>query len=151
MINLDKIDISKFLPHRPPLLLIDKILILNDEQVSTSFKIIKDNIFVANNIFTEMGLVENAAQTCSSIVGKSFFDDDDVEGKGANLIGFISGIKKITVYSCPKVGSTIISSAKLTSRFDTDSYSICSLECTIYHGKEQLLSCVINLVIQDLK
>ena len=151
MIDLDKIDVTKFLPHRPPFLLIDKFLILNDEEVTSSFKIVKDNIFVVNNFFTEMGLVENAAQTCSSIVGKSFFEDDDVEGEGANLIGFISGIKKINVFSCPRVGSTIISDAKLTSRFDTDSYSICSLESKTYLGKEQLLYCVINLIIQDLK
>ncbi|MDO5971734.1 ABC transporter permease [Flavivirga aquimarina] len=151
MIDLDKIDVSNFLPHRPPFLMIDKVLVLNDEQVSTSFKIKEDNLFVENNYFSEMGLVENAAQTCSSIVGKSFFNDDDIEGEGANLIGFISAIKKVTLFSCPKVGSTIISSAKLTSRYDTDSYSICSLECNIYEESVQLLSCEMNLVIKDLK
>lgn len=151
MINLDKIDVSKFLPHRPPFLMIDKFLILNDKEVSTSFKIKEDCLFVENNYFNEIGLVENAAQTCSSIVGKSFFDDDDIEGEGANLIGFISAIKKITVFSCPRVGNTIISNAKLTSRFDTNNYSICSLECNIYEGPSQLLSCVMNLIIQDLK
>lgn len=151
MIDLDKIDVSNFLPHRPPFLMIDKVLVLNDEQVSTSFKIREDNLFLENNYFSEMGLVENAAQTCSSIVGKSFFNDDDVEGEGANLIGFISAIKKTTLFSCPKVGSTIISSAKLTSRYDTDSYSVCALECNIYEDAVQLLSCELNLVIKDLK
>ena len=71
MMDLNKIDISNFLPHRPPFLLLDKILILTDEEVSASFKIEEDNLFVENNYFNEMGLVENAAQTCSSIVGKS--------------------------------------------------------------------------------
>ena len=151
MIDLDKIDISNFLPHRPPFLLLDKILILNDEEVSASFKIKEDNLFVEHNCFNEMGLVENAAQTCSSIVGKSYFDDDDIEGEGAKLIGFISAIKKITAFSCPKVGSTIISNAKLTSRFDTDSYSVCSLECHIFEGTTLLLSCEMNLIIKDLK
>ncbi|RED43155.1 hypothetical protein DFQ10_10667 [Winogradskyella eximia] len=149
--DLNKIDISNFLPHRPPFLLLDKILILTDEEVSASFKIEEDNLFVENNYFNEMGLVENAAQTCSSIVGKSYFDDDDTEGKGAKLIGFISAIKKITAFSCPKVGSTIISNAKLTSRFDTESYSVCSLECHIFESTNLLLSCELNLVIKDLK
>ena len=151
MMDLDKIDISNFLPHRPPFLLLDKILILNDEEVSASFTIKKDNLFVENNHFNEMGLVENAAQTCSSIVGKSYFDDDDIDGKGAKLIGFISAIKKITAFSCPKVGSTIISNAKLTSRFDSDSYSVCSLECNIFDESTLLLSCELNLMIKDLK
>lgn len=151
MIDLDKIEISNFLPHRPPFLLLDKILILTDEEVSASFIIKEDNLFVENNYFSEMGLVENAAQTCSSIVGKSYFDDDDTEGKGAKLIGFISAIKKITAFSCPKVGSTIISNAKLVSRFDSDSYSVCSLECNIFEETTLLLSCELNLMIKDLK
>ncbi|GAA3593239.1 ABC transporter permease [Flavivirga amylovorans] len=151
MIDLDKIDVSDFLPHRPPFLMVDKVLTLSDEEVSTLFKIKKDSIFVENNYFNEIGLVENAAQTCSSIVGKSFFNDDDIKGEGANLIGFISAIKKITVFSCPKVGSTIVSKAKLTSRYDTINYSICSLECNIYEESVQLLSCEMNLVIKDLK
>ncbi|WP_456439638.1 ABC transporter permease [Psychroserpens sp.] len=151
MIDLDKIDISNFLPHRPPFLLLDKILILNDEEVSASFRIKEDNLFVENNYFGEMGLVENAAQTCSSIVGKSYFDDDDIDGKGAKLIGFISAIKKITAFSCPKVGSTIISNAKLTSRFDSDNYSVCSLKCNIFDRSNLLLSCELNLMIKDLK
>ncbi len=156
MIDLDKINIYNFLPHRPPFLFLDKILTLNSEEVSVSFLIREDNLFVENNFFNEIGLVENAAQTCSSIVGNSYFDDDDINGEGAKLIGFISTIKKIITFSCPKVGSTIISSAKLTSRFDTESevfgrYSICALECTIFEGETLLLSCEINLVIKNLK
>tara|TARA_R110002049_G_scaffold133243_1_gene292646 strand:+ start:2545 stop:3000 length:456 start_codon:yes stop_codon:yes gene_type:complete len=151
MIDLEKIDISNFLPHRPPFLFLDKILNLTKEEVSASFSIKEDNLFVQNNYFNEMGLVENAAQTCSSIVGRSYFDDEDIEGEGAKLIGFISAIKKITMFSCPKVGSTIISKAKLTSRFDTDDYSVCSLECNTFEGSTLLLSCEMNLIIKDLK
>ncbi|WP_303316746.1 ABC transporter permease [Flavivirga abyssicola] len=151
MINLDKIDVSNFLPHRSPFLMVDKVLTLNDEHVSTSFKIKKDCLLVEDDYFNEIGLIENAAQTCSSIVGKSFFNDDDIEGEGANLIGFISAVKKVTVFSCPKVDSTIISSARLTSRFDTNNYSICSLECNIHEGASKLLSCEMNLVIKELK
>lgn len=151
MIDIEKIDVSNFLPHRSPFLFIDKFLILNEEEVSTSFAIKEDNLFVEDNYFNEIGLVENAAQTCSSIVGKSYFDDDDIKGEGAKLIGFISAIKKITAFSCPKVGSTIISNAKLTSRYDTDSYSVCALECHIFEGTKLLLSCEMNLIIKDLK
>ncbi|WP_179008974.1 ABC transporter permease [Winogradskyella forsetii] len=151
MIDLEKIEISNFLPHRPPFLMLDKILLLTDEEVSASFLIKEDNLFVEHNYFNEMGLVENAAQTCSSIVGKSYFDDDDVDGEGAKLIGFISAIKKVTAFSCPKVGSTIISNAKLTSRFDSESYSVCSLECHIFEASTLLLSCELNLMIKDLK
>lgn len=151
MVDLDKIDVSNFLPHRAPFLMIDKLLTLSENSVSTSFKIKEDCIFNENNFLNEIGLTENAAQTCSSIVGSSFFEDDDIEGEGTTLIGFISAIKKIEIFSCPSVGDTIISEANLKSRFDADNYTICSLECKTYIGDTKLLYCEINLIIQELK
>lgn len=151
MINLEKLDISNFLPHRPPFLMVDKVLSIGDDHVITSFKIKKGNVFIQNGIFSEVGLVECAAQTCSSIVGKSYFDDDDIEGKGNKLIGFISTIKKVNVFSCPLLGTTVISKANLESRFDANDYTICTLQCNIYEGEKELLSCQLNLFIQEVK
>ncbi len=151
MIDLEKIDITNFLPHRKPFLMVDKVLSLGDKHVTTSFYINKESVFVQNNIFVEAGLVEFAAQTCSSIVGKSYFDDDDIEGKGTKLIGFISTIKEVEVFSCPDIESTIIAKAKLISRYDTDEFCICTLQCNIYKGVKELLSCQMNLFIQEVK
>ncbi|UPS92747.1 ABC transporter permease [Bizionia sp. M204] len=149
--SLSHLDIAKFLPHRPPFLMVDHVLSIDDEHVSTSFTIKPDCIFNENGVFNEAGLVENAAQTCSSIVGKSFFNEDDIEGKGTKLIGFISAIKKVSIKSCPKVGNKIVTSATLKSRFDTDEYSICTINCIITLEHIELLSCELNLVIQELK
>lgn len=151
MNRFQNLDITKFLPHRKPFLMVDNVLSIDDEHVATSFNIKKTCIFNENGFFNEVGLVENAAQTCSAIVGKSYFEDDDLEGKGTKLIGFISAIKKVSIYQCPKVDTTIISKANLKSRFDTDHYSICTLECTISQDNKELLSCEMNLVIQELK
>lgn len=149
--DVSQLDIAKFLPHRPPFLMVDNLLSIDDTHVSTSFTIKPDCIFNDNGFFMEPGLVENAAQTCSSIVGKSFFNENDLEGEGTTLIGFISAIKKVTLYKCPKVGSKIITNATLKSRFDTDEYSICTITCTINLEDVELLSCELNLVIQELK
>ena len=151
MVDVSKLDISKFLPHRPPLLMVDKVLSIDDKHVSTSFQIKSDNVFVNNNLFSEVGLVECAAQTCSSIVGKSYFEDDDFEGKGTKLIGFISTIKSVQLYACAKVGATIKAYAQLVSRFDADDYTICTLNCKITDEKKELLSCELNLFIREVK
>lgn len=145
------IDITKFLPHRPPFLMVDHLLSLGDSYVSTSFTIKPDCIFNENGFLNEAGLVENAAQTCSSIVGKSFYNDDDIEGEGLKLIGFISSIKKVKINKCPEVGKEITTNATLKSRFDTDEYSICTFNCFITLEHIELLSCELNLVIQELK
>ncbi|MFD2822384.1 ABC transporter permease [Lacinutrix iliipiscaria] len=150
MDKFQSLDITKFLPHRAPFLMVDNVLSIDDEHVSTSFKILPDCIFIHDHVFNEMGLIENAAQTCSSIVGKSYFEEDDLEGEGTKLIGFISAIKKVTVYDCPTIGETIVSNANLKSRFDSDHYSICTLECTISASDKELLSCEMNLFIQEI-
>lgn len=151
MVDVSKLDISKFLPHRPPFLMVDKVLSIGDEHVSTSFQIKSDNVFVDNDFFSEVGLVECAAQTCSSIVGKSYFEDDDLEGTGTKLIGFISTIRSVQLYACAKVGVTIKAHAQLVSRFDANDYTICTLNCTITDSKEELLSCEMNLFIREVK
>jgi predicted hotdog family 3-hydroxylacyl-ACP dehydratase len=151
MIDLNAIEISNFLPHREPFLMVDKVLELTDDFVATSFIIKKDCILVEHDLFSEVGLVENAAQTCSAIVGKSYFEEDDVEGKGTSLIGFISAIKKIEILECPAVGQTIDTKASLKSRFDTDAYSICTLECVTYVAQKKMGSFEMNLFIQEVK
>ena len=152
MIDLNAIEISDFLPHRAPFLMVEKVLALSEEHVTTSFTIDKDNILVNNsNTFSEVGLVENAAQTCSAIVGKSYFEEDDTKGEGANLIGFISAIKKIEIFECPIVSQTITTKANLKSRFDTDAYSICTLECITYIFEKKIATFEMNLFIQEIK
>src|SRR5690606_15866554 len=149
--DFHELDIKKFLPHRPPFLMVDHVLTIDDEHVSTSFTIKPECVFNEKGVLNEAGMIENAAQTCSSIVGKSFFDEGDLEGKSAKLIGFISTIKKITINSCPKIGATIITKAFIKSRLTTEQFTMCTIDCFISEDDKELLSCEINLVIQDLK
>ncbi|WP_261510177.1 ABC transporter permease [Chryseobacterium paludis] len=138
------INIHHFLPHREPMLMVDYILELTKENVITSFQITTDNIFVHNNEFVEAGLIENSAQTCSSIVGQSFFEGPDPETK---VIGFITNIKKIEIFSLPKVGDTIISKASLISQYE----NICNIFCETYNNDELLIRAEINLFIQKVQ
>ncbi len=148
--NYQEIDITKFLPHREPFLMVDNVLSIDDEHVSTSFTIKTDCIFNENGYFNEAGMTENAAQTCSSIVGKGYFQDDDVLGERTKLIGFISAIKTLKVSRCPEVGTTIETYAKINSKLATDQYVMCSIACTISQNQEELLSCEMNLFIREI-
>ena len=151
MDRLKEVDISNFLPHRTPFLLVDKVLALKDDQVITSFEIKEDSVFVSDGIFIEVGLIENAAQTCSAILGSTYFDRDDLGGKNNKVIGFISAIKKVKVSHCPQVGSIIESDAVLLSRYDAQDYKISTIQCTIRGDEKELLTCEINLFIQEIK
>ncbi|EJL71076.1 hypothetical protein [Chryseobacterium populi] len=138
------INIHQFLPHRTPMLMADYILELTKEKVVTSFEILKDNIFVHQNEFVEAGLIENLAQTCSSILGQSFFENPEADTK---VIGFITNIKKIEIFALPKVGNKIISKASLISQYE----NICHIFCETFNQDELLIRAEINLFIQEIK
>ncbi|WP_432670188.1 ABC transporter permease [Flavobacterium sp. SM2513] len=132
--------------------MVDWISEINNEAVKTVFEIKNDNIFVENNFFSEIGLIENAAQTCSSIVGQSFFSKEpDNEIGDVKVIGFISGIKKVKVIALPEVGQLIYTNAVLSSRFDTDEYIVCTMICNTICDKEIIFEAEINLFIQEKK
>ncbi|WP_294285957.1 ABC transporter permease [uncultured Chryseobacterium sp.] len=137
------INIHNFLPHREPMLMTDYILELTKEKVITSFEIKEDNIFVNQGVLVEAGLIENSAQTCSSILGQSFFENPETDTK---VIGFITNIKKIEIFSLPKAGNTIISKASLISQFE----NICQIYCETFLEDELLIRSEINLFIQEV-
>lgn len=146
------VNINDFLPHRAPMLMVDVLEEITATSVISVFKISEENVFVENNNFSEVGLIENAAQTCSSIVGQTFFFTEDKEIKeNVKLVGFISGIKKANVYMLPKVNETIKTLATLVSRFDSDEYSICTMKCETFQDDNLLLQAEINLFIQEVK
>jgi 3-hydroxymyristoyl/3-hydroxydecanoyl-(acyl carrier protein) dehydratase len=143
------VDIQNYLPHRAPMLMVDLILDIDANFVETIFLIKEDNIFVENNVFIEAGLIENTAQTCSAIVGKKyFFDEDGTENENVNVIGFISALKNVKIHALPKVGDTIITKADLVSKFAGDNYTLCTMNCKSSVEDQLLLECEINLFIQ---
>lgn len=148
MFNKD-VDIKKFLPHRNSMLMVDDLLALTDNFVETRFLIKESNIFLGKNIFNETGLVENIAQTCSVIVGSSYFHNGDgVEENDSRVIGFITTIKSINIYKLPKINETLISKGNLLSRFDGGDYSICTLKGEVLCNDEIQLDCVLDLFIK---
>ena len=146
----EHIDFKNFLPHRDPMLMVSKLVSIDDTSVHTEFAVTEDCVFVKDNILSETGLVENAAQACSAIVGQSYFDKDDLEGEGNNLVGYISSIKKVEIFSLPKKGEIITTKASLISRYDTDSVTICSIECSTFNNDELIVVCTLNFLIHEV-
>ena len=148
--DISQIDISNFLPHRKPMLMVSSVLEIDAKSVATEFHILEDCIFLKNGQLSETGLIENAAQAASGVVGQTFFDKNDTEGKGNKLVGYISSIKKVQVFQLPKVGDTIITKAKLISRFDTGEVTMCSLESETFLDKKLIVSSTMNFLIHEV-
>lgn len=118
---------------------------IKKDEAITSFKILEENIFVKNGFFTETGLIENIAQTCSAITGQEITEDfEDHHDPGSKVIGFITNIKKVKIFDVPKVGDTIVSKAVLNSQFG----EICTISCTTFLGEKVLVEAEISLFIK---
>lgn len=147
---MDYVDIKKFLPHRKPMLMVDSLKKLTNNSVETSFNISSECVFVSNGTFKEVGLIENAAQTCSIIVGKDFFSEFDTENNN-RVVGFISSVKSFKIYKLPIIDNTITTKSNLITKFDTSSYSICTMEGEIFNNQKKLIaSFIMNLFIQEV-
>lgn len=142
------VDIENFLPHRKPMLMVDKIIAISPTYVLCSFAINRDNIFVSGDFFQEVGLIENMAQTCSSIVGQTFYDQNYNPTSDKRIIGFISAIKQLSIFNLPKVGANISTDSTLTSQFDGEDYTICTMFVQAKHNEVLLANAEINLFLK---
>ena len=149
--NIKHKDFRIFLPHRGAMLMVKDLLEIDNEFVSSSFPIQKDCVFVNNKGFlTEPGLIENAAQTSTAIVGQSFFQEDDVTGESNQLVGYISAIKKVEIFQLPKVGDYITSKALLVSRWDTNNMCVCVINSSTFIEDKLIVDCAFNFLIHEV-
>ncbi|NND88090.1 MAG: ABC transporter permease [Flavobacteriaceae bacterium] len=132
------------------MLMVKALTYIDETSAITSFQILEDCIFVANEALSETGLIENAAQSCSAIVGQSYFDDDDTTGDSNSLVGYISAIKKAEIHSLPKVSETIITKARLISRVDTGSVTLCTIASQTFRNEELIVDCTMNFLIHEV-
>lgn len=145
------INIENFLPHRPPMLMDCTTPYLDAQSVETHYEVTNDSIFTdSRGRFSESGLIENAAQACSAITGQDFFEDDDLEGLGNKVVGYISAIKKVELFLLPKISDVLITKASLVSRFDTGKISMCTIESSTFRNDELVITCIFNFLIHEV-
>lgn len=139
------LQIHQYLPHKKPMLMVDSIRHITAEGVECEFYVAPESVFVEDGYLSESGLIENAAQTSSCIVAQSYFLDQTEK----EVIGFISSIRRITILQKPAAGATLITKAELLSRFDSENYSTCRVQCRTFQEEILLLEGEINLFIQE--
>ncbi len=130
--------------------MVTELLSIDESSATTQFTITSECIFLKNGTLSETGLIENAAQAASAVVGQSYFEKDDLEGKGNKLVGYISAIKKVEILELPSVSDVITTKAKLISRFDTGAVTMCSLEAETFLGEKLIVSSTLNFLIHEV-
>ena len=121
------IDIIKsLLPHREPMIMVDSLNHFEQAYAVAGLNILKENIFVKDNTFTEMGLIEHMAQTAALYMGYQFL----LKGSKPKE-GYIASIKNMHVFDLPKVHDTIFS--KLEILYTDERMSKVKLETELHN------------------
>lgn len=140
--------IREFLPHREPMLMVDDILKMDDTYIETNFKITNSNVFLEDDYLNEIGLIENAAQTTSGIVGRPYFEDNKSK-KDFKVMGYISKIKSVKIFKLPPVDSTLITKGELISNHEIEGVFNCNMKCNTYLNEEKIAESYFNLIIKN--
>ncbi|HBE02690.1 MAG: hypothetical protein A2096_04855 [Spirochaetes bacterium GWF1_41_5] len=103
--------VTSYIPHRAPMLLVDRIIEITREKITSELTIKEDNIFFDSGLLIEPGLIEHMAQTSALHAGYWYKDED----KDAP-VGFIGLIRDLKIYALPAAGSVIFTRSELTQR-----------------------------------
>jgi predicted hotdog family 3-hydroxylacyl-ACP dehydratase len=97
-------DIRELLPQQPPFVMVDRMVHFDNDEISTSFYVAPDNIFVEDGALTESGIIENIAQTAAARMGyiNKYILKEEIK------LGFIGEIKNLLIERTPKVNEELI-------------------------------------------
>ena len=100
--NPQDYNIIDLIPHRTPMIMIDKLIRTDEKYTLSSLLIKEDNIFCEDGFFSESGLIENIAQTAAARAGYL-----SRQAEGEVRLGYIGNIKNLKIHFLPKVNAEI--------------------------------------------
>ena len=104
----------ELIPQRPPFVLIDALVSVDDTSCTTAFTISGDHVLCDDGKLNPSGLIENMAQTAAAMSGYAAHTKGIKQG-----IGFIGDIRDFSYTQLPSVGDEIITRATIdTAIFD---------------------------------
>lgn len=106
------INIQGLIPHQPPMLLVDSLIYLEDDEAISETVFAPNSIFIKNNeLIEEAALFEMMAQTfaAASAAGR--------DGPGPSA-GYLVGIKRLKIQGSARAGQPVEVRVKVISRVE---------------------------------
>lgn len=100
--------VSDLLPQRPPFVMVDRLVHFDWVVTRTVFRVLPENIFVDDGVFSVAGLLENVAQTCAVRMGYISRQSD-----GLIKVGVIGALRNMAVGVCPLVGDCLVTTIEV--------------------------------------
>lgn len=138
IVNSDTI--LKYIPQRPPIVLISRIYACDDNSVVTGFDVTEDHVFTQKGVLTESGIVENIAQSAASMAGYGA-----VKNNTPPAVGFIGNIKDLVIHHLPKSGNEVLTEVKTK----TQVMNVSIIEAHSYCNNELVATCEMKIFLQE--
>ncbi len=134
-----KESILEYIPQRPPFVMVDKLLFCDEKQTETELNISPDNLFVEDGLFTEMGILENIAQTCAARLGY-------LNSEQPVKIGMIGSVNNFEAYFLPEAGK------KLNTIIDVENevFNVVIIAANVFCEERHVASCSMKVVLTDI-
>lgn len=139
-------NILELIPHKPPMVMVDRLLICDESQTVTVLNIGKKNLFNVNGHFSAAGLMENMAQTAAARNGYLMKE----KAGGATIkapLGVIGSVKNFHIHFIPEVGSSLVTTIHVehemlmatvvTGRVEVDGQLAAEAELQIFLTNDQ--------------
>ena len=141
--------IEELIPHRPPMVLVDRVVRVDGLETETAFSITPNCLFVAQGVLSEMGMLENLAQTSFIFLTYFFIKPNEVlwDKKKDNL-GVISTILDVHVAALPKIGQELHTHTQTELVFTSDFLKICNIRGTVSVDGEVALQATMKMLLQ---
>ncbi|HEA19585.1 hypothetical protein LCGC14_1622480 [marine sediment metagenome] len=104
----DRALIQSLIPQKSPFIMVDELAEYTEKSVISYLTVRADNVLVAENHFTEPGLIENMAQTIALHTGYKYY----LLKKPAPT-GYIGAIKMAEIFKLPKVLETLVTTVEI--------------------------------------
>ena len=135
-------DIETLIPQRPPFVMIDQLISVDDTTTTTGFCVKAGNIFLKNGLFKEPGLVENIAQTAAARAGYV----SKTENKPV-LVGYIGAVNNLQVFFLPKTGDELITEITIENQI----FDVTLISGKITTNGQLVAQCKMKIFINQLK
>jgi predicted hotdog family 3-hydroxylacyl-ACP dehydratase len=108
-------EVTRYIPHRPPFVLVDALYECTDERAVTGFYVSADHVLVRRGYLQASGLLENMAQ---SFALQSAYQGTQAPGLDRPFsMGFIAGIKGFQMRALVPVGQEISTEMRKVQSF----------------------------------
>ncbi|MFC3198947.1 hypothetical protein ACFOET_15090 [Parapedobacter deserti] len=142
-------EINELIPHRAPMIMVDHVVAVDGLKTETSFLVTPDCLFVDHNALSEMGMLENLAQTSFIFLNYFFTKPGEVLwDKEKDNLGVISTILDLAVHALPQIGDQLITCTHTELVFTSDFLKICNIRGRVSVNGETALAATMKMLLQ---